>query len=118
MQADMQKIAETGKSMMESMKQLGEINFNIMASLSQQQMDMVGIYLESGNKQLQALGDVKDLPSVVSTQTQLAEDLSKKVINNTSVTMDIMADAKAQLSGWSEKWLELNASVWQVSAKA
>ncbi len=118
MQTDMQKIAETGKNMMDSMKQLGEINFNIVASLSQQQMDMVGIYLEAGNKQLQAVGEIKDLPSAVSTQTQLAEDFSKKVINNTSVTMDIMADTKAQLTGWSEKWLELNASIWQAPAKA
>jgi len=117
MQADMQKIAETGKDMMDSMKQLGEINFNIMASLGQQQMDMVGIYLENGNKQLQSLGEVKDLPSAISTQTQLAEDLTKKVINNASVTMDIMSDAKAQLTGWSEKWLELNASVWQAPVK-
>ncbi len=116
MQADMQKLNETGKTMMDSMKQLGDINVNILASLGQQQMDMVGIYLESGNKQLQAMGGVKDLSSAVSTQTQLAEDLSKKTINNASVTMDILADAKGQLTSWTEKWMELNASVWQVKA--
>ncbi len=113
MQANLQTLAETGKSMMDSMKQLGEINFNLVASLSQQQVDMVGIYLESGNKSLQALSEVKDLPSAVAQQTKLAEDLTKKVIHNASVTVDVLTDAKAQLSGWAEKWLDLNARAWQ-----
>ena len=115
MQAEMEKLAETSKDMMGSLKQLSEINFSIFASLGQQQMDLVGIYMEAGTKQLQAAGDVKDLASVVSAQTQLAEDFSKKMINNTSVTVDILTDAKTQLSGWGEKWMDLVTSSAQAS---
>ncbi len=103
MQAEFNKIADTAKTSLDSFQQLGEINFSIAASLMQQQMDMVGIYLENSTKYLQTLSQTKDLSDLYNSQSKLAEDFTKKIIGNTSVTLDIMTDAKSKFTGWFEK---------------
>lgn len=106
MQNELNKMADTAKSSLDSFQQLGDINFNIAASLMQQQMDMVNICFENGTKQLQTLSKTKDLSELYNAQSKLTEEFTKKMIGNTSVTLDIMADAKSKLTGWFEKNVE------------
>jgi phasin family protein len=116
MQNELNKIADTAKTSLDSFQQLGEINFSIAASLMQQQMDMVGIYLENSTKYLQTLSQTKDLGDLYNSQSKLAEDFTKKVIGNTSVTLDIMADAKSKFTGWFEKNIDTMRTVTQPAA--
>jgi len=106
MQNELNKMADTAKSSLDSFQQLGDINFNIAASLMQQQMDMVGICFENGAKHLQTIGKTKDLTELYNAQSKLTEEFTKKMIGSTSVTLDIMADAKNKLTGWFEKNVE------------
>jgi len=116
MQAELNKLADTAKTSLDSFQQLGEINYSIAASLIQQQMDMVGIYLENSTKYLQTLSQNKDLGDLYNSQSKLAEDFTKKMIGNSSVTLDIMADAKSKFTGWFEKNVDTVRAVVQPAA--
>lgn len=116
MQAELNKMADAAKTSLDSLQQLGEINYSIATSLMQQQMDMVSIYLENGTKYLNTLSQVKDLGDLYNAQSKLAEDFTKKVIGNTSVTLDIMAEAKSKLTGWFEKNMDTARAVVQPAA--
>jgi phasin family protein len=116
MQAELNKVANVAKSSLDSFQQLGEINFGIAASLMQQQMDMVGIYLENSTKYLQTLSQTKDVSDLYNAQSKLVEDFTKKVIGNTSVTLDIMADAKSKFTHWFEKNIDTMRTTVQVTA--
>lgn len=116
MQTDFNKMANLAKTSLDSFQQLGEINFGITASLMQQHMDMVGIYLENGAKYLQTLSQTKDLNELYNAQSKLAEELTKKLIGNASVTLDIMADAKSKFTSWFEKNMDTLRTTVQPSA--
>lgn len=88
-------------------KELGEIQFNMLNSLSQQQMQAAGIYLESGNKQWQTLSESKDMKSLLAAQPGLFEEVGKKLMGNASSTMEVLNDTKAQVSAWTEKGLQM-----------
>ena len=106
MQAQFNKINDASQKAMEAMQQLSEINFSLVSTLAQQQMDAVSAYLESGTKHLKSLSEVKDMPGLLSVNTKLAEDMTKKAVSNASVAMDLLSDAKAQWGSWAEKNLE------------
>lgn len=70
---------------------------DLTANLAQQQIDMVGILLESGNKQIQTLTQAKRLDEVLTTQTELLTELNKKILNNVRTSFEMLTDAHKQL---------------------
>jgi phasin family protein len=106
---------ELNKNAIEAIKELGEINTSTMTRLTQRQMEMVNLYMEGGAKQLQALHDVKGMPDIVATQTQVITEVNEKLMENARQTMEIFADAKAQLSAWAEKGLENTTALFSKS---
>ena len=97
---------ELNKNAVEAIKELGEINTSTMTRLTQRQMEMVNLYMEGGAKQLQALSETKGAPDIVATQAQVMTEVNEKLMENARQTMEIFADAKAQLSAWAEKSVE------------
>ena len=71
---------------------------DLTANLAQQHIDMVGIFLENGTKQIQTLAQAKRLDDVLTTQSELLTELNKKILNNLRVSFEILVDAHKQLT--------------------
>jgi hypothetical protein len=89
---------DLNKNMMVSVQKFTEINSNLAINLAHQQMDLAGIYMEGGNKQLQSFSGVKNVRDVLYNQSQLASDFNKKLLNNVRVSVEMMIDAKKQMT--------------------
>jgi phasin family protein len=97
---------DLNKNAMEAIKELGEINTTTMTRLTQRQMEMVNLYMEGGAKQLQTLSEAKGVPDTVAAQTQVITEVNEKLMENARQTIEILNDAKTQLSAWAEKSME------------
>lgn len=95
--------SKLNKNALLSAQKLANINTELLMKLAQQQMDMVGIYVEGGNQQVQALSKAKQIQEVLATQYELTSELNKKVVNNARVTMEILVEGKNQFTDWVEE---------------
>jgi phasin family protein len=95
--------AELNKTTMQAMKELGEINTKVMTRLTEQQMEVVGLYMDGGTKQLEGLSEAKGVQDAVASQSKLFSEMNEKLVENARKTMDILADTKAELAAWAEK---------------
>lgn len=118
MQAQIDLLKDSSKKAMDMYKELGEITFKLGTSLAQQQLDMLNIYMESSTTQLQSLSKAKDVKSLLAAQPALVEELGKKLMGNASATVEILADAKSQMTAWGEKSFELARSTGEELRKA
>ena len=111
MQAYLKQWSDFNQDVMVSAQKLADINTNLLKNLAQQKMDMVGIWVETTNKQIQTLTQTKRVQEVLEGETQLAAEFNQKVLNNYRSTLDVWDDAKKQLTDWTqgnlktaEKW--------------
>jgi hypothetical protein len=97
----------------ESVKKTSTVNKNLVMSLSQQQMDIMGIYMEGGIKQMQTLTRPShDFQSTLATQTELLQEFNKKLLNNFRVTFEIVMDARQEMSKLYQKNLQSLRNQW------
>lgn len=120
MQAQMKQWSDLNQSVLASAQKLADINTNLLMNLAQRQMDMVGIWVETGNKQVQALSQAERVQDVVATESQLVEEFNKKVLNNFRVTVDMLVESKNQLTEWAEDGMKQAAewNPWLQSTKS
>jgi phasin family protein len=88
-----------------------DINSNLFINLAQQQLELLGICVESGNKQVQAWTQAKEPGEVITAQTELLNTFRKQVVNNIHVTVDVWLDSKKQVTQWTENSLK-QAAQW------
>jgi phasin family protein len=88
-----------------------DINSNMFTNLAQQQLELLGIYVANGNKQVQAWAQAKELGEVVTAQTELLNNFRKQVVSNIHVTVDVLLDSKEQMVQWTENSLK-QATQW------
>lgn len=100
---------EMNKSAMDAIKELGEINTSAMTRLTQRQMDMISLYMESGAKQLEMMSEVKNVQDLAAAQSKLFTEMNEKLLDNARQTVEVLVDVKAELSAWVEKGMQ-NAS--------
>lgn len=81
-----------------NIKKFADIHKGLLLSLTQQQLDVVAIYMEGGVKHLQNLTEAKDMQTLLHAQTSLADELSKKLVGNFRTSVEMVADAKVQLT--------------------
>jgi phasin family protein len=93
---------ESSKQALHNAKALGEINYGITNRLMQQQMEMLGIYLESGVQQLRAMSEAQDVKALLNQEAALVDEAGKKVLSNMQGTLDVMEGAKGQWVEWAE----------------
>ncbi|ALG67983.1 phasin family protein [Beggiatoa leptomitoformis] len=114
----LKKWTDMNKTAMDAMKELGEINTAAMTRLTQRQMEMVNLYMESGAKQLQAMGEVKNVQDMVNVQSRLFAEMNEKLMENARQTIEILVDVKSELASWAEKGMEVaNANLPNVAKK-
>ena len=102
MQAYLKQWSDFNQDMMVSAQKLADINTHLWQNLAQQKMDMVSIWVETTNKQVQTLTQAKRVEEVLDGETQLVEEFNKKVLNNHRSTLDIWDKTKNQLVDWTK----------------
>ncbi|MEK7990747.1 MAG: phasin family protein [Thiotrichaceae bacterium] len=99
----LQKWTELNRSSMDSVKELGDINTKMMTRLTQRQMDMMNLYMEGSAKQMEVMGDSKDPQDIAGTQSGLYTEMNEKLMDNARQTLEVLMEAKAELTSWAEK---------------
>jgi phasin family protein len=102
----LKKWTEMNKSAMDAIKELGEINTTAMTRLTQRQMDMISLYMESGAKQLEMLSGAKNVQDLAAVQSKLFTEMNEKLLENARQTVEVLVDVKAELSAWVEKGMQ------------
>lgn len=103
---NMQKWTKMQEEMLGALKELGDINTNTMSRLTERQMEMMSLYMESGSKQLKAMGEAKNVQDVVTVQTKTFSELNEKLVENARQTGEILNEMKDNLSKWLEKSMQ------------
>lgn len=109
-----QQWTDMNKGLMDSLKQLGEINAAMMSKLTERQMAAANAYVEGMSKQMENIGDVKNAQDVVALQAKLAKEFGEKMMENARQTMDVLTQTRTDLAAWVEKGMEV---VTQASKK-
>ncbi|MCP4698448.1 MAG: phasin family protein [Gammaproteobacteria bacterium] len=105
----MQQWAGLNKKVVESMKELGDINSSVLTQLTERQMAIVNAYLKGVNKQMESLGETKDTQEIMAAQTRLAREFNEEMLKNTQQTMDLLLQSKSDLTAWVEKGMQAAA---------
>lgn len=124
MEVQMAKWSELNQTTADSVKKSSTIKKNLLMNLTQQQMDIMGIYMEGGVKQIQLLTKSRDVKSALSAQADLVQEFTKKLSNNFRVTFEIAMDARTELSNlyqsnvkvFTDQWLTLSEQ-WAQNAQ-
>lgn len=109
---------EMNKSAMDAIKELGEINTTAMTRLTQRQMDMISLYMESGSKQLETLSHAKNMQDLAAAQSKLFTEMNEKLLDNARQTVEVLVDVKAELSSWVEKGMKQASEIMPMPTTA
>ncbi len=112
MEVQVEKWSTLNQTAAESVKKASTINKNLLMSLSQQQMDIMSIYVEGGVKQAQLLTEPCNAKSVLSTQADLVQEFTKKLLNNFRVSFEIAMDARTEFSSLYQANAQEFAGQW------
>ncbi|MDY6992134.1 MAG: phasin family protein [Pseudomonadota bacterium] len=111
MQNFMEQWSNFNKQNLLSVQKLADINSHFLMNLTQQQMDLMGIYVEGSNKHIQTLSSAKRVQDVLTHQSQWVEEFNKKMLNNARVTLEMMVDTKNQWVDWTETHIKQTAEL-------
>jgi phasin family protein len=112
MQNDLiQQWTELNKTVISSIKELGEINSQAMNRLAERQVEMMNLYMEGGSKQLEVASQSQNLQEVIAVQSRLFAELNAKLTENARQTAETLADVRNQLSTWAEKNMEASKTL-------
>ncbi|MGH8583978.1 MAG: phasin family protein [Gammaproteobacteria bacterium] len=98
--------ASLGKSALESMKELGEINARIMEKMTEQQASILNTCLEASAKEIELVSAAKDPSELLAKQAALANEYNARFVEIVRATNDILTECKTELSQWAEKGME------------
>lgn len=108
-----------GKSAVDATKELVEINSRLMSKILESQIKLTHVFVESSEKQISALSNMKDPSSFVETQTALFEDYSAKMTEAAQTSAQLAQEAAEELKAWFEKGVKTGEeAVKEVAVKA
>lgn len=107
-----------GKNSVESAKSFVEINGEFLNQILESQKGLASLYVESGEKQLEAAIETKDPKEFFSKQTALVEDYSAKLADFAQANTKIAEEASEKLKCWVEDGMKIaEENVKEVAAK-
>lgn len=106
MKQQIKQLADLNKSVVATMQKFADINSGIANSLLNQQMEVFSSYADSSAKQLKSLSEAKRVQDVMSIQADALQEMSKKVLENSRSTIEILVDGKNKVSSLVEESLK------------
>ena len=95
-----------GKTAYDSFKELAEINTSVYEKLTEQQMEALNVYMETGAKQVSLLSESKGYQDLLSGQASLANEANEKLLSVARNVAGILTDSKNEITSWVEKGIE------------
>ncbi|MGH6634896.1 MAG: phasin family protein [Gammaproteobacteria bacterium] len=107
MQTDLVKQwTDIGNKAMISIKEFGDINAKATQKLTQQQLNFIDCFLETGVKQISLVTDSKGYKDLFSGQASLASEYNEALMDTLRKTTETLTETKDELSAWFEKGCE------------
>lgn len=97
---------DIGNKAMISIKEFGDINAKATQKLTQQQLDFIDCFLETGVKQISLVTDSKGYKELFSGQAGLASEYNEALMDALRKTTETLTETKDELSAWFEKGCE------------
>lgn len=95
-----------GKTAYDSFKQLADINTSVFEKLSEQQLEALNVYLETGAKQVSLFSESKGYQDLLSGEAALANEANEKLLSVARNVTGILNDSKNEFTSWFEKGIE------------
>ncbi len=103
MQNDFLKTIETfNNAAIESAKRLGDINLRTMERLAQRHIEATADYLQGGVRQLELMGEGKDVQTVAKDQANLTTELNEKFAEHAKKTAEVLNEVNSELTDWAQ----------------
>ncbi len=97
-----QQLSEMGKSALDSMKELGQINSKMVERLTEQQLAILNTCLEASSKEIEIVTSAHDPNELLKYQTALANEYSQRMIDLVRTTNEVLEECQSELSAWAE----------------
>ncbi len=101
-----QQLALMGKTALESMRDLGNINAKMVEKLSEQQLAILNTCLEASSKEIEIVTTCQTPNEILAQQSALADQYNQRMIDIVRTTNEVLEECKAELSVWAEKGVD------------
>lgn len=98
------------KTVIESMKELGNINTKVMEKLTEQQLAVLNTCMEASQKEIElaASGEnAQDPQALVAAQAELMAEYNSKLMKIVQSTGDILKDCNSEIINWTDKGMNI-----------
>jgi phasin family protein len=89
-----------------NLRKLAEINMNTWEQLVAKQMAVMNLCYENTSKQAELLKEAKRADELVGQQTELARDLSEKLVESNKEVVEILNKTRDEYQGLAESSVE------------
>ena len=90
----------------EAARQLGEINLRVMETMLGRQMEAISLFMETGLQQAKMVSEAKGYNELVKGQIAMAQDLGKRVLEESRTNMQLASDSRDEYRAWFEQGME------------
>lgn len=98
-------ITEMNELVTDSFRQLSDLNTRAYDSLVKGQTEMANMVVRAGVKQMELVRDVKDVPSYITAQKELTQEITEELVQYTQSSVEIATSNRDELFGWVESSL-------------
>lgn len=93
-----------------NLRKLADINLNVWDQLAGKQMEVMKMFFETGNKQVEMSKDVKRIDELFGKQAELARELGEQLVENNQQVVEILSKSREDYQGWFEAGIEQASS--------
>ena len=109
---NLEMLKEVADNGYEATRQLGEINLNTWNKIVEKQIDMFGVWLGAGVKQIELSTTVKDPKEYLESQVALAREVGEKLIAGGREAISTGSEAQGEYRAWYEKSVASMTNNW------
>ena len=96
----MKNFQEFNKATIEATKELVELNGRLMGKVLESQVELAHLYIEGGEKQLEATKGISDPQDFVKKQSTIIEEYTTKLSRLTEENIKLAQQAGEELKDW------------------
>lgn len=96
----------------EAARQLGDINLRTWNNLLEKQLDMFGVWVDAGVKQVELTSTAKDYKDYLGSQATLTQELAEKLIAGGREAISTGTEAQGEYRAWYEKSVQSMTDNW------
>ena len=93
-----------------NLRKLADINLNVWDQLAGKQMEVMKMFFETGNKQVEMSKDVKRIDELFGKQAELARELGEQLVESNQQVVEILSKSREDYQGWFEAGIEQASS--------